>query len=1093
MASRYWVGGGATANWTENTAGVTNWATTSGGVNTAAVPTSSDDVFFDNGEVGAPHNATFDTSSSVNSIDFTGYTGTFTHSASKTLTVAGTTVVCKLVAGMTYTLGSVTTSKFSFNATSGTVSFTTAGKTIASFTKSGVGGTLKMIDALVMDSTATLTLTSGTFDANDQNVTVGKISSTNTNTREFKMGSGTWDINGTGTVWTTADMTGCTITASTSTIQFSDSSASARTFSNGSAAGTPGTFATFKITAGSGTFTQTSITGSSAATLKCSDFNTTGYTGSYIRGVDGAGITISGSMTLGTGMTFTNLGGTITFSSTASGKTITSNSVNLNNTGTIEFNGVGGVWTLQDALLSDSSTLTLTNGTLDTNGKSVTMTGQFNGNNSNTKTLTLGASVISVGSWQLSATGTTFNSNTSAITASGNTITLGVLTYYNFTCTGAVPAITGGATFNNLTFTGSNILTQRFNVGATLTVNGTFTVTGFSQTARAFVYTATYRQAQTISAATTTFTNVDFQDITAAGAGSWSGTSVGNAFGNTGITFTGAVTRYWVGNGGNLSDTTHWSTSSGGASGASMPLPQDTANFDANSFSSGSQTVVKDIFYVPIVNFTGVTNTPAFNCYVNVGSNGGFYGSMTFVSGMTLTGSTTQTFRGRGSHTLTTNTLSLPQSLTIDNNAGTLSLGDNLTLTSPKILTLTSGTFNANNFNVTIDTFSSNNTNTRTVTMGSGTWDLQGSGVIWSMADTTGATVTANTSTVQFSYSGASTRTYQNASTGGSAATIGNFKITAGSSTFTITQGGSSALKVADFDTTGYTGTFTYSTNTINISGSMTIGSGSLMSGSGTITMSSTASGKTITTNGATLSTSPLTFNGVGGVWTLGSDLTLGSTVALTLTNGAFDTGGYAVSIGNFSSSNSNIRTLTITNSTITLGGVNTVWTTSTTTNLTFTATGSTIKITDTSATAKTWTGGSLTYGTLWFAKGTGTSTDTLNGSNTFSTLKNDGTVAWLLKFANSSTTTIASAGGWQMSGIASNLLSMTSVTAATAWNLSVASGNVSCDYVSLKDSHAAGGASFYAGSHSTDVSGNTGWSFTDAPVGSSSNFLMLF
>ena len=42
MADRYWVGG--TANW-DGTAG-TKWATSSGGLGGASVPTSADDVFF---------------------------------------------------------------------------------------------------------------------------------------------------------------------------------------------------------------------------------------------------------------------------------------------------------------------------------------------------------------------------------------------------------------------------------------------------------------------------------------------------------------------------------------------------------------------------------------------------------------------------------------------------------------------------------------------------------------------------------------------------------------------------------------------------------------------------------------------------------------------------------------------------------------------------------------------------------------------------------------------------------------------------------------------------------------------------------------
>lgn len=41
--------------------------------------------------------------------------------------------------------------------------------------------------------------------------------------------------------------------------------------------------------------------------------------------------------------------------------------------------------------------------------------------------------------------------------------------------------------------------------------------------------------------------------------------------------------RYWVGGTGNWSGTTHWSATSGGASGASEPVPADNVYFDANS------------------------------------------------------------------------------------------------------------------------------------------------------------------------------------------------------------------------------------------------------------------------------------------------------------------------------------------------------------------------------------------------------------------------------------------------------------------------------------------------------------------------------
>jgi hypothetical protein len=56
--------------------------------------------------------------------------------------------------------------------------------------------------------------------------------------------------------------------------------------------------------------------------------------------------------------------------------------------------------------------------------------------------------------------------------------------------------------------------------------------------------------------------------------------------------------------------------------------------------------------------------------------------------------------------------------------------------------------FNANNYNLTASSFSSSNFNTRTISMGSGTWTLTGSGVAWNIAEATGLTLNCNTSTI---------------------------------------------------------------------------------------------------------------------------------------------------------------------------------------------------------------------------------------------------------------------------------------------------------------------------------------------------------
>ena len=56
-------------------------------------------------------------------------------------------------------------------------------------------------------------------------------------------------------------------------------------------------------------------------------------------------------------------------------------------------------------------------------------------------------------------------------------------------------------------------------------------------------------------------------------------------------------------------------------------------------------------------------------------------------------------------------------------------------------------------------------------------------------------------------------------------------------------------------------------------------------------------------------------------------------------------------------------------------------------------------------------------------------------------------------------------------------------MTDTSAWTLKSTSAYIKGDYLSLRDSTATGGATFYAGSHSTNTSGNTNWQFVDPPT----------
>jgi hypothetical protein len=141
-----------------------------------------------------------------------------------------------------------------------------------------------------------------------------------------------------------------------------------------------------------------------------------------------------------------------------------------------------------------------------------------------------------------------------------------------------------------------------------LICSGAITLQGNSATNRLFVFSQNDGAQATISSATRTLTNVDFRNIAAAGGiVPWAlGTSVGDCQNNTNITFTPSETRYAVASG-VWNSTAVWSTLSGGAGGASVPLPQDDVQFNSGSGAINVTTgtvraLCRDLF---MVNFTG--------------------------------------------------------------------------------------------------------------------------------------------------------------------------------------------------------------------------------------------------------------------------------------------------------------------------------------------------------------------------------------------------------------------------------------------------------------------------------------------------------
>lgn len=79
-------------------------------------------------------------------------------------------------------------------------------------------------------------------------------------------------------------------------------------------------------------------------------------------------------------------------------------------------------------------------------------------------------------------------------------------------------------------------------------------------------------------------------------------------------------------------------TNGGGSQMAStrVPLPQDTLHFDSSSFDSGSKVITQNMPRIGSIDFTGATNTPTFT----TSTTASVFGSLTLISGMTLTAST---------------------------------------------------------------------------------------------------------------------------------------------------------------------------------------------------------------------------------------------------------------------------------------------------------------------------------------------------------------------------------------------------------------------------------------------------------------------
>jgi hypothetical protein len=576
--------------------------------------------------------------------------------------------------------------------------------------------------------------------------------------------------------------------------------------------------------AASGAVTCTIATGNTGA----KSINCTGFTGT-ITGT--AAISVAGSITLVAGQTYTHTGvvtltGTGTL--TTAGKTFSP----------LTINGSGITVTLGDALSLNQGDLIVTQGTFTTSGSNYSITaGRLQSDNSNVRTITLNASTVTLNQGAVSptvgfttSTNLTFNAGTSTINCNQPQTIFngGSQTFYNVAIGDTqnnIHTMTGANTFNNLTINNRNSNgTNRLSIAANITVNGTFTSNG-TQTLpyrRCWIYSSVFGTNRTITAAAISIFGTDFRNITGAGAASWTDSSRtgywGDAGGNSGITFATGRNVYW-----NLAGTQNWIatawalTNNGTPATTNYPLIQDTAIF-TEAGTAGTVTLDIQNLMLPTVTMAdGVSNrTSAMTLNFGTGDRDNFFGNITFFSNLTLSGgggriirlsgySNTQSITTAGK-TLVTN-LELAESF---NN--TVQLQDNLTLPAARTLTVTTGTFNANGFNVSTGLFAGTGTSTRTLTMGSGTWTLSGTGTVWNLATTTNLTFNKDTANIVLSDTSTTARTFA-----GGGRTYNNLTIGGATGTSTLTITGTNTFNtLASTKTVAHTIVFPNVTTTVS-------------------------------------------------------------------------------------------------------------------------------------------------------------------------------------------------------------------------------------------------------------------------------------
>jgi len=685
----------------------------------------------------------------------------------------------------------------------------------------------------------------------------------------------------------------------------------------------------------------------------CNDFTASGLDGIMTLSGGGIALTVSGSLTFQATNFVNGIGGTITFNATSTGKTITTNGIAVS--GSVTFNGTGGGWTLGSALTCQ--VLTLTAGTFSTSTSNYAVTADsISSSNSNVRTLSLNASTVTLSNvnfpWATAtSTNLTLNAGTSNISCTSVAAFFagGGKTFYNVSFTSnalvaLLAGMSGANTFNNLTIAGrTTVGLGAFSFSANQTINGIFTVSaGTASAYRMRILSNTSGTARTLICGTVSLTDVDFKDIVGSGAAApFTGTRLGNHKGNTNITFTTAKTVYYRQTGNadwGATGSGSWSSTSGGALNATMfPLAQDTAVFPAATYpASTATTTINDDYHIGTIDMS-LRTTNLMTLATSTRTSIVIHGNWTNGTGITISGSGTLTFGGLTTQTITSAGRSFTQPITIDSVGGTVVLASAFTTGVTRATILTNGTLSLGSFVLNTGTFSSSNSNTRTIAFGTGSISCNSisGGTVWTTNTITNLTTTGTQAVTINNPGSTATSVFPGLL---SEANSISFTFTNGTYTLTFLNGFTQDTARNVLFNSSFTGTWA-ATGITTIYGNLTLSSGMTMTvSSNTLTFGATSGTKTIASNTKTMPF-PLIFSGVGGTWQLQDNLTTGTGNQVRLDNGTLDLSSFTLTVGVFSSTNSNTRTIAFGTGNINCVGSASCWDTTTTTGLTTTGT----------------------------------------------------------------------------------------------------------------------------------------------------------